>query len=29
MCAGHGRGAAEMYLSEKGALSKKDWEALM
>jgi len=26
MCARHGRGAIEIYLSEKGALAKKGWE---
>jgi len=28
MCAGHGRGAIETYLSEKWALAKKHWETL-
>jgi len=29
MCARHGRGAIEIFLSEKGALTKKDWDALV
>ena len=29
MCAGHGRGAIEICLSEKGVLAKKDWETLV
>jgi len=28
MCARHGRGAIEIYLLEKGATAKKDWETL-
>ena len=28
MCARHGREAIEIFLSEKGALAKKDWETL-
>jgi len=29
ICAGRGRGAIEIWLSEKGALAKKDWETLI
>jgi len=29
VCAKHGRGAIEIFLSEKGALAKKDWETLL
>jgi len=29
MCVGHGRGAIEICLSEKGAPAKKGWEPLI